>query len=484
MIGKLLFYWFFYNKQFAKALACCDKSLLLQHDFELYAAYRLGLYEAVANCSFKPRHWRGHVAMALSLAACGRHAEATAAVHGVLTQRSFTRHKAALAVGLTPYMPELAFDITQDANVPVGLRAALFLAAGQQQQAADLLRANRANSLEEKPEQGLLLSNAVPSTPADKLTDINIFLTSYSLSPLALCDNTQPPSVLNLKPACPLPSKTGPLLTVLMTAYQASERIETAIYSVLTQTYQNIEIIVINDGSTDETEQIVRAIALSEPRVIYLGLPCNVGTFMAKNIGLSHSSGEFVTCHDSDDWSHPMRLERQIQPLLDNEKLVFTTSQWVRIQDDGVYFARQLYPLLRLNPASPLFRKQKVLEHAGGWDAVRTGADSEFLARLELVFGQHAMHRVAEPLAFGAHRANSLMTAKDTGYCKNGMSPSRMAYWQNFTQWHIDELRAKRKPYISTNIEAARAFTAPDSIQVSYKDIAKCMNQMKLMPSN
>ncbi|QBC43665.1 glycosyltransferase family 2 protein [Iodobacter fluviatilis] len=484
MIHKLLFYWFFYKKQFAEALAYCDKSLLLRSDFELYAAYRLGLYEAVANCSFKPRHWRGNVAIALSLAACGRHAKTTAAVHGLLTQRSFTRHKAALAVGLTSYMPELAFDIIQDTNVPVGLRAALFLATGQQQQAADLLRANRANNLEEKPEQRLLLSNAVPSTPAEKLTDINIFLTSYSLSPLALCDNTQPPSVLNLKPACPLPSKIGPLLTVLMTAYQASEHIEAAIYSVLAQTYQNIEIIVINDGSTDKTEQIVRAIALSDPRVIYLGLPCNVGTFVAKNIGLSHSSGEFVTCHDSDDWSHPMRLERQIQPLLDNEQLVFTTSQWVRIQDNGIYFARQLYPLLRLNPASPLFRKHIVLKHAGGWDAVRTGADSEFLARLELVFGSKAMHRVAQPLAFGAHRPDSLMTAKDTGYCTNGISPNRMAYWQSFTQWHIDELRNKRKPYIATGIQAARFFTAPDSIQVSSKDIARCMNQNIFIPSN
>jgi hypothetical protein len=195
---------------------------------------------------------------------------------------------------------------------------------------------------------------------------------------------------------------------------------------------------------------------------------------------LRRAAGEFITCHDSDDWSHPMRIERQVRPLLEDAKLVFTTSLWVRMQDDGIYYARPVHPLMRLNPASPMFRKDTVLQHAGGWDTVRTGADSEFMARLKLVFGHKAMHRVAQPLAFGAHRADSLMTAADTGYSTSGMSPTRLAYWESWTYFHISELRAGRKPHLPVDLLAKRRFAAPDTIAVPQRDIEKCLDSKKI----
>jgi hypothetical protein len=136
---------------------------------------------------------------------------------------------------------------------------------------------------------------------------------------------------------------------------------------------------------------------------------------------------------------------------------------------------------MRMNPASPMFRKNMVLERAGGWDAVRTGADSEFIARLKLVFGRSAMQRVAQPLAFGAHRPDSLMTATETGYSTTGMSPTRLAYWEGWGHYHLNELRCGRKPYVPADLLSERRFAAPDAIVVPRRGIVRCLDSCGLL---
>lgn len=477
MIQSLPFYWFFAQNRFASALACRDASSSPLGSDELYASYRLGLYKTVADSRRADDHWRGAFAAAVSLAACGRGVEASDLARRLVAQGRLGRHQSSLADALAPFAPELALELLANSAAPVGLRAALLLRTGQGEQAAGLLH-EAVGKARQRPELSLLLSNAETGLPAQQLARMNAFLGAYSLPPLALRDDSLSPGVMNLRSAGPHPATRGPLVSVLMTAFEASQRIGFAIESLLEQTYRDIEVIVVDDASSDGTGDVVQALAARDSRVIYLRLPCNVGTYVAKSIGLSHSSGEFVTCHDSDDWSHPMRIERQVRPLIEHRRLVFTTSQWVRLQDDGVYYARPVHPLMRLNPASPMFRKQQVLEQAGGWDAVRTGADSEFVARLSLVFGRGALRRVVQPLAFGAHRADSLMTAADTGYSSTGMSPTRLAYWEGWGHWHINELRAGRKPHLPADPLADRQFVAPAAIVVPRPGVEACLGAL------
>lgn len=476
MIRKTLFSWFFSKNRFTEALAWSKKGVVPCSSSELYACYRLGLYETVANSRRDDDRWLGGFAVAVSLAACGRDTEAAEVARGLLARHRLGANQIVLADALAPFAPELALELIEGVEAPVGLRAALLLRVGRSAQAAGILReAVQAGKANQQPELNLLMSNAEPGSHLQQLARMNAFLAAYSLTPLTLRDASLPPGQMNMRSDEPHSFIRGPLVSVLMTAFQSGKRIEFAIASLLAQTYRDIEVVVVDDASSDDTEDVVRALAARDPRVIYVRLPCNVGTFVAKSIGLRRSSGEFVTCHDSDDWSHPMRIERQIHPLLENAQLVFTTSQWVRIQDDGAYYARPVHPLMRMNPASPMFRKNKVLAQAGGWDAVRTGADSEFLARLKLVFGRRAMHRVVQPLTFGAHRPDSLMTATDTGYSATGMSPTRLAYWEGWGHHHINELRAGRKPYLSADLLADRQFAAPDAIVVPRRDIEMCL---------
>ncbi|MEC3766368.1 glycosyltransferase family 2 protein [Cupriavidus sp. SS-3] len=267
-----------------------------------------------------------------------------------------------------------------------------------------------------------------------------------------------------------------------MTTFEVGERVDVAIKSVLDQSYQNIELIIVDDASQDGTWQIVQAWAKRDQRVKCLRMGRNGGTYVAKNIGLCHAKGAFVTCHDSDDWSHPLKIERQIKPLLADSRLVASTSHWLRMRDDGVYFARAVHPLLRMNLSSTLFRREPVISNMGIWDTVRTGADSEFLARLRLVFGRSSVHRIAQPLSLGSHRPNSLMTARATGYSSAGVSSQRLAYWEAWSRWHINALRSRCMPRLPSDIAslaAARPFSIPPEIELADTEIAACLRSIE-----
>ena len=469
MFRSLLFYRTFSKKCFARTLARYSDFPKLNNSYLQYASYRLGLYRTVADTPFYAgRNWRGGFARAVSLSACGRHDEAHEQVKALLDSASVTALiKCELADCIAPFNPELAYQIMPQSAVQVPLKAALWLRVGQQKEARELLAGHIAtNEGNVSPESWLYFSNAAhEQTPAEKLDLLNRFLDLQRVTWLRVIDYTKSPGPMNLQLAEPVPEVRGPLVSVLMTAFNSSERIGTAIRSVLNQSYRDLELIMIDDASCDATGEVVKSLMREDPRVQYRRLPCNVGTYIAKNIGLQYAKGEFVTCHDSDDWSHPLKIERQVMPLLRNRKLVCTISDWVRMQDDGTYYARPVHPLQRLNPSSPLFRRKEVLEKTGAWDCVRTGADSEFAARLKIVFGRKAVLRIREPLSFGAHRPDSLMTGSTTGYTENRVPPDRLDYWESWTYWHIEELRAGRKPRMPGLLEE-RAFNAPFSILV------------------
>jgi hypothetical protein len=476
MLKRLFSRWHFRRSRFAHGLAL--ERPKRSKEFHLWAHYRLGMYQSVADAGYNAKSWRGLFAKAVSLAACGRLGEARDYVKMMAECRDCRRHVPALADALAPFMPESALLLIEGIDAPAALRAALLMRIGRTAEARSVLEAAFEQGKQRyHPELLLHRSNAMPDfLPQQRLADLNAFLEAHGLPAVALKDPELPPSPVNVKPAAPFKASSGPLVTILMTTYRTGKRADTAIASVLAQSYRNIELIVVDDASGDDTPAIVRDWAKRDSRVTFIPLECNVGTYAAKNIGLRYAEGAFVTCHDSDDWSHPLKIEHQVRPLLDDPRLVATTSHWVRMQDDGVYYARQLHPLMRLNPSSPLFRRKEVLERAGAWDCVRTGADSEFLARLRLVFGKRAVKRVAQPLSLGSHRPDSLMTAGSTGYSDTGVSPQRLAYWEAWGEWHIRELHAKRTPFVPAELLAERRFDAPESIVVPSSEIEKCMN--------
>lgn len=436
----------------------------------LWAYYQLGLYRSVMNFAWDGYNVKGGVAMAVSLAACGKKELAEEVVTRLSDLPAIKKNYVNLADALAPYMPELALSVLRRVdNAPAPLLLSLLLKNDLNVEAENLLKTkcfDRRMSLK-LADVYLLKSNLLSKNANDQLDYLNLFLKSYGLPLLTVKDISHPVSVCNLKGFEQPVKVDGPLISVLMTAYNVEDRVAAALQGLLAQSYQNLEIIVVNDASSDNTGTIVQDLARQDSRIKYICLPKNSGTFAAKTEGFKLAQGDFVTCHDSDDWSHPQRLELQVKPLLKNKSLVATTSNWVRVQDDGIFYARPVHPLSRLNPASPLFRRELVVKYAGLWDIVRTGADSEFHTRLKLVFGRNAVLRVKLPLTFGAHRPNSLMTASSTGHADSKISDVRLSYWEAWNEWHINQLKSGVKPFMpSTHRIYERQFIAPKEIEI------------------
>lgn len=97
-------------------------------------------------------------------------------------------------------------------------------------------------------------------------------------------------------------------ISVIMPAYNVEKYIGNSIKSVLQQTYNNFELIIINDGSTDGTESIIAEYQSKDDRIIYIKQQ-NQGVSIARNTGIKHANGEFIAFLDADDLYHKQALE-------------------------------------------------------------------------------------------------------------------------------------------------------------------------------
>lgn len=101
-----------------------------------------------------------------------------------------------------------------------------------------------------------------------------------------------------------------PLLSVIIPTYNRGSLILNSVTSVLNQTYKNIELIVVDDCSTDNTEEILKSI--NDSRIKYVKLEKNSGACIARNKGIELSTGKFIAFNDSDDLWITTKLEKQL----------------------------------------------------------------------------------------------------------------------------------------------------------------------------
>ena len=106
---------------------------------------------------------------------------------------------------------------------------------------------------------------------------------------------------------------SSPLVSVIMPAYNAEEFIEQAISSVIAQTVEDWELIVIDDGSQDRTRQIVEGFACGDERVRLVRNENNMGAAGSRNRGLELCNGDYVALLDSDDYWQPQLLSRMLE---------------------------------------------------------------------------------------------------------------------------------------------------------------------------
>ena len=108
------------------------------------------------------------------------------------------------------------------------------------------------------------------------------------------------------------------LVSVIMPTYNRENTIERAIKSILNQTYKNLELIIVDDGSKDQTIQKIEKI--KDGRIKLIKLEKNMGANYARNCGLALATGDYITFQDSDDEAYITKIEKQLNYLKDNKK--------------------------------------------------------------------------------------------------------------------------------------------------------------------
>lgn len=185
-----------------------------------------------------------------------------------------------------------------------------------------------------------------------------------------------------------------PLIDVLMPAYNAGWSLPDTLASIQAQTVRDIRIVVVDDGSTDNTAAVLAAAAERDPRIHVITQP-NGGIVAALNTGLAACTAPFIARHDADDLSDPDRFERQIQYLEANPDCVALAGAARHIDEAGRDLGTQsrLRDLAKANPGDvpasepyllhPMLMVRRAdIQTVGGYRLVLNAEDSDLYWRL------------------------------------------------------------------------------------------------------
>lgn len=251
-----------------------------------------------------------------------------------------------------------------------------------------------------------------------------------------------------------------PKVSVLMPVYNAALFLQEAIDSILSQTFTDFEFLIINDGSTDASEEIIQG--YSDSRILYLKNEVNLGLVDTLNRGIELARGEYIARMDADDVSLPQRFFKQIT-FMDAHPEVGACGTAFQFFGDSNYLAinpddySQCFTLLSLNSSlghpTSMIRKEVLNHHAIRYESeFDYAADYAFWVRISQV---SQISSLPEPLLlYRWHQTNMSKT-----------DPSRaMARIKARILWHElllgRSLSAPQKEYLAWNFGSRKTFRA------------------------
>lgn len=125
----------------------------------------------------------------------------------------------------------------------------------------------------------------------------------------------------------PAPALIEPLVSIIVPAYNADAFLEKTLESILSQTYQNFEVLVVDDGSQDQTAEIIQSFAQRDRRIVSLQ-QSNAGVAAARNLALQQARGEYIAPVDADDIWYPHYLTKQVDCLSESDSSFGLVYSW------------------------------------------------------------------------------------------------------------------------------------------------------------
>ena len=206
-------------------------------------------------------------------------------------------------------------------------------------------------------------------------------------------------------------NKIYPLISVVIPAYNAEQFLDETLESVLSQTYENWECIIVNDGSTDNTESVAKKWCEKDSR-FRLTIKENGGLSSARNWGIKESKAEYIAFLDHDDVLTPDSLEVRINVLIEqNVDLVYSNAYRINHREYTQLLTRNIYSgriegikaihiFLETNQATPstVLCRKKIIEDIGGFTWDKKAED--LYCWLNLLLSNNSFYGIESPLVY------------------------------------------------------------------------------------
>lgn len=178
----------------------------------------------------------------------------------------------------------------------------------------------------------------------------------------------------------------NPKVSIVIPIYNAEKYIAEAIEGLLNQTFKDFELILVNDCSTDNTSEILKEYAQRDKRIKIINNEKNLRVSAAANRGIKEAKGEYIVKQDSDDWSYPDRIEKQVKYMDAHPKVVLSSGNMEICDENMKVKNRTHFPtthkeimnvLLQFNPmvhSAMIYRRETFLE-VGGYGGINTSED-------------------------------------------------------------------------------------------------------------
>ena len=236
---------------------------------------------------------------------------------------------------------------------------------------------------------------------------------------------TEPRDLLNMEGFADKTASNRPLFSVIMASYNHSRYIDEAIQSVRNQSFQDWELIVVDDGSTDDSPAIIESHADQDGRIKSFS-QTNAGPAAARNTAAAHTNGKWLTYLDSDDIWYPETLEIYHQAILEYPDCAFLYGYRDRLDEDGAITklpgrfqkertgTAELFGSMFLSPMRICHTKD-LIDSVGGFDdGLRSCEDYELFLRMSL-------HTAFQPIgkSTGLRRRHGFNISKQTGFSRS-----------------------------------------------------------------
>lgn len=281
------------------------------------------------------------------------------------------------------------------------------------------------------------------SADSARLELLNNVYVEAKLCPLALINPYGRLDIDNLTVKHCVPVTTSEKVTVIVPVFNAAKHLDTALRSICQQSYRNLEIIVIDDTSSDNSYEIIQHYAAIDARIIALRNEVNAGAYRTRNRGLREATGHYITVHDSDDWSHPQLIEKQVAEFAQkNVRGVFGTalrvSTGLRVELDPKRSAIEM-----MRRCYPAFMAKRVdFLSLGAWDEVRVGADDEMVSRFSAAYGHGNIRDLPFNVALTMQRLHNKSLTQDGETSINSDSfGMRKLYKQQHAHWREQQVK-------------------------------------------